>query len=423
MPFPSRRPVLSLFLGAARAASATEPDELTGETLPSSDAHAKNSSDVKQNQFKFNRGQGKKGVDNIDSIPNWSSSFSAQGVDANNNPQSLWYYNMVGGWPHKKNTTVIRGPIVPVSLDLRNADGSPRYVNGHRLFSDATQFVQPVFQSPVFQNYTYSSSNSPTQYTDAVQRAEFFNFAKSEWHTLLAGNTNTTPQTMVLKRGTYRFALNKDGTCCHYVLVDETAFGNALFPATAADTTTPIGAAEHNGDVTTKDISTFLFPNTFLTDSSGGCCIIGYHTYDSEPGDPTNNNNQERRYVLDYASWITPGIFGGGFQDVTALSHELSEIFNDPFVTSDGVLNIVPWWQSPNGNCQNNLEDGDVIEGLPNSTYPITMPNGYTYHPQNEPMFSYFARETPSTAIHGAYSYPNESTLTSISPPERANCQ
>jgi len=37
--------------------------------------------------------------------------------------------------------------------------------------------------------------------------------------------------------------------------------------------------------------------------------------------------------------------------DVTALSHEIVEIYNDPFVND-----ITPWWISPNGNCQNDLE-------------------------------------------------------------------
>jgi hypothetical protein len=81
--------------------------------------------------------------------------------------------------------------------------------------------------------------------------------------------------------------------------------------------------------------------------------------------------------VLNYASWITPGLFGGGFQDITALSHEMSETFNDPFVN-----NATPWWLSPSGQCQNNLEDGDVIEGLPNPTFPIKL-NGVTWHPKN----------------------------------------
>jgi hypothetical protein len=36
----------------------------------------------------------------------------------------------------------------------------------------------------------------------------------------------------------------------------------------------------------------------------------------------------------------------------------------------------------PNGNCQNNLEVGDVIENLPNGVYSVTL-HGFTYHPQN----------------------------------------
>ena len=154
-------------------------------------------------------------------------------------------------------TTWIGAPIVAVSLDLRNFDGSPRFVGGQRLFSDATRFVAPVLSSPAFSKTFYSSSQTPTQFTDAVQRAEFFHKADDDWHTMLRARV-ATPRTMVLIRGTYRFALNADGSCCAYVLIDEGAFINALFPATATDTSTPIGAAENAGDIRTRDLSTFL---------------------------------------------------------------------------------------------------------------------------------------------------------------------
>jgi len=125
---------------------------------------------------------------------------------------------------------------------------------------------------------------------------------------------------------------------------------------------------------------------------------------------------------MDYSSWISPGLFRGGFQDVTALSHEISETYNDPLVSFDGVHNITPWWLAPNGNCQNNLETGDVIEGLPQAVFPITM-NGFTYHPQNEALLQWFEFESPSSALGGAYSYPNTSTLTQLSAPQNVNCQ
>ena len=299
----------------------------------------------------------------IDSLVNWSSYFY---IPAKDNSQFTWQYTMVGHAPFARGeggdwdgeTTTVNAPLVPVVMDLRNADGTPRFVNGKRLISDGTQFVTPTLQSPIFSRTFYSSSDRATQYTDAVQRAEFFNLADPDWHTMLRPAVKRA-RTMVLRRGTYAFSLNSDGTCCRFILVDINAFVNAFFPPTATDTASVIGAAENGGDIKTKDMSTFLFPNTFLFfGSTANCCVLGFHTYDVEPGGP-ENGFRERRYVLNYSSWISPGLFGAGFTDVTAVSHELSETFNDPFVN-----NVTPWWLSPNGNCQNNLEDGDVVEGL-----------------------------------------------------------
>ncbi len=295
-------------------------------------------------------------------------------------------------------------------------------VNGHPLHSDVTPFIQPTVNSPVFQNFTYSSSDVPTQFTDAVQRAEFFDRAKSDWHTLLAPSVKKA-RTMQIPRGKYAFALNADGTCCRFVLVDFITFINLLFPTVATDTTTPIGAAENAGDITTKDLSSFLFPNTFLfIGNTSNCCVLGFHTGDLEPGD-ASNNNLLRFFVVNYSSWISPGIFRSPeVLDVLAHSHEVAETFNDPFVTFDGIHDVTPWWLSPNGNCQNNLEDGDVIEGLPHEAFPMVL-NGFTYHPQNEALLQWFEFQVPSSALHGAYSYPDENVLTSVSAVQNAGCK
>jgi hypothetical protein len=86
-----------------------------------------------------------------------------------------------------------------------------------------------------------------------------------------------------------------------------------------------------------------------------------------------------------------------------------------------GQHNITPWWLAPNGNCQDKLEVGDVIEGPPQATTPPKL-NGFTYHPQNEALLLWFEFQSPSTALDGAYSYPNESTLTTLFPLEAARC-
>jgi hypothetical protein len=360
----------------------------------------------------------------VDSIVNWSSYFYFPGVDSNGFPQFTWQYTMAGNAPfgqggedEEGETTKIGAPVIPVNLDLRNFDGTPRFVNGKRLFSDATRFVTPVLNSPVFSNTFYTSSNEPTQFTDAVQRAEFFHQSDDEWHTLLRPRVGPA-RTLTLIRGTYRFALNADGSCCRFVLIDINTFINGLFPATATDTTTPVGAAENAGDIRTRDISTFLFPNAFLyfNGDPAQCCVIGFHSYDLEPGG-ASNGFREKRYVLNYSAWITPGTFRDAtFADISALSHEMAETFNDPFVN-----NAVPWWLSPNGNCQNNLETGDVVEGLPNAQFPIVL-NGSTWHPQNEAILQWFAGVTPSSAISHAFSYPDTNVLTSASVSQQAGC-
>src|SRR5437868_14213096 len=106
------------------------------------------------------------GVFGIDSLVNFNGHYFVDGFDTSGNPNRHWYFNTVGNPPQLGGTTAINAPIVPVSLDLRNSDGSPRFVNGQRLISDPTQFIQSTLNSPVFQNSTYSSSGAPTQFSD-----------------------------------------------------------------------------------------------------------------------------------------------------------------------------------------------------------------------------------------------------------------
>jgi hypothetical protein len=357
-----------------------------------------------------------RGIHTIDSIFNFSGQFQAAGVDDAGKKRRAWKYNIAGRAPQDGGTTIIDAPIVPVSLDLLNYDG-----NGHTLHYSVVPFILPTVYSPIFQSWNYSSSDVPTQLIDAELRAEFYNTMKPNWHTLLNPSVKTV-RTMSLPAGSYYYQLKRDGRCCEYVLVDSKVFGNLLFPPIPADMSTPVGAAENAGEITTRNISTFLFPNTYLYDGDpGNCCILGYHSYDYEPGD-ASNGYAEKRFVLNFSSWISPGLFGDGVEDVTATSHELAESFNDPFVVSDKIHNLTPWWVSPNGNCQNDLEVGDAIEGLPQGIYPIPM-NGRTYHPQNVALLQWFAFESPSSALGGAYSYPNPNTLTSLSPPQSMNCK
>ncbi len=328
--------------------------------------------------------------------------------------------NMVGNPPERGGTTTIRVPIVPVSVDLLDLDGSLRLSNGTPLHSDVTPFVEPTLQSPLFQDAGYSSSQQPTQYSDAIQRAQFFNAAPTSWHTLLAPVVRPT-RTIAIPFGYYRFALNPDGTCCAFVSVDSRMFESLLFPTDAADVTTPIGAAENAGDITPADLAMFLLPNTFLyVNTPSSCCILGFHSYDIELGD-AENGNRERRFVVAIATWISPGRLSG-VEDVSALSHELLEAVNDPFIGTDGVHNLTPWWQEPSGSCQNKNEIGDVVEDIAGAVFPMVMPE-MTYHLQNMALLPWFRPGQPSNAIDAAFSYPDETLLTEPAPLLPPLCQ
>lgn len=370
----------------------------------------------------------------VDSLSTFNGQFFAPGFDNSGNPENHWYTSTVGNLPVQGGTTIINAPIVAVNIDLLSTSdpNSPvRIINGSPAHFDSTQDIQRILDSPLFQNATYSSSAVPTQYEDAVQRAEYFNRGKSNWHTLLAPSVKTT-RTIRVPRGKYIAFLNHDGTCCEGVWIEENTFVNLFFPAVASDTTTPIGAAENAGEVTTKEISSFVFHNTFLFDflrnGSVACCIGGFHSYDFEPASPSDPTRiSEKRYVVNYSSFITTqfalDIFGDPtFADILPLSHELSETYNDPFVVSDGIHNLTPWYLSPTGFCGNVLETGDALEGSPQAAFVMPF-NGFTYHPQNIPLLQWFQFKTPSDAVDGAYSYPDETLLTHVSSLQKAGCQ
>lgn len=364
------------------------------------------------------------GVPGIDSIVNWTGQFTLPGFDPNGNPQSVWPYSMIGNSPESNRTTLIPASVIPVTVNLLDASGNIAKdpTSGALLTQTVTPAVKDaVLHSPMFEPVQYNSGTG--QFNDQMQRTEFWNRIHhggwdddfTGWHNFLLPSLKRT-QTLSIPFGSWFYALNADGTCCAFMIVDDGAFTNGLFPPTyPVDNTTVIGSAELSGDMTTHDLSALLFNNIFLYEGSlANCCVLGFHEYDFEPG-TAKNGNLPRLYVMAYVSWISPGLFGGGFEDITGMSHEFSESFNDPFVN-----NWTPWWLSidPNsgaGLCQDNLETGDVIEFFSAlATYPVAHHNR-TYHPQNEALFPWFAALSPSTARGGAYSFPDETTLTQLS--------
>jgi hypothetical protein len=338
------------------------------------------------------------GLPGIDSIPNFTRAFSSQG--------QVWPFTMMGNDPSLGHNTRIPAKIIAVSLELQNED----LVTTTRV--PIAPFDKLTLHSPNFEEADYSSGKN-IQFADAVQRAEFFNSMGKNWHTELRPAqivdhvTIQVPRfTTVIVNGTptqvrtYFTGPTNDGG--HFVLLLDSFFNDAFFNAVVDQI-----AANH---FTTDALNIVLLPNTFLfslDQGPFGSLTLGFHTFIFDP-----SATPVPIWVTAFASWISPGLFDAGIQDVTALSHEISESFNNPF-----LINSVPAWQFPGfpGTCQDNLEIGDPIEALNQQSVPIRMKEdgrSFVYHPQIMALLPWFEEAVPSDAIDGAYSYPDTTALT-----------
>jgi hypothetical protein len=343
----------------------------------------------------------------LDTVPTFEGAFAATGGPS---VGKVFPYIMIGNDPLVGGTTTIPAKITTVSLQLLNADGSVNKVVSYNPFENIT------LDSPVFQKTLYGDGR--TQFTDAIQRAEFFNTMKHNWHTDLDPSivnriTVTVPRFVNVKlpNGTTKQVQNYTlGTAPNgdpFVLLLDLFFNSVFDNAVIND----INA----GNDTTDAFNIELYPDTFLfsINSQGkeaGCCVLGFHTYFRD-----TSTVPQPRWITAFASWISPGLFGAGFQDITGLSHEVTEAYNDPFINT-----AVPNWQFPGEPanstvCQANLETGDPVEVLPDATVAIPLrENGkiFTFHPQTEALLQWFSQGPVSNAIDGAWSYPDENALT-----------
>jgi hypothetical protein len=339
-------------------------------------------------------------------VPSFAGAFAAEGGPSQGN---IYPYIMLGNNPAQGGRTEIPAEITAVSLQLLNVP-SGFSANVPYSFEDLTE------DSPNFSNSNYTSGNH-TQFADAVQRAEFFNSMGPDWHTTLDYNVVNRvtiqiprhvlvqlPNGNIVTVQSYYVGKAPDGT--EFVEVLDLLFNFLFFNQAVNDI--------NGNNYQTGGFNMQLWPNTYLfsIDSNGnpaGCCVLGFHTYIYDP-----SQEPVPIWLFAFASWISPGLFGAGFQDVTALSHEISEAYNDPFVN-----NQVPEWQFPgvpanSTACQGNLETADPIEVLANATFPITLREGqevFAYHPQNEALLQWFEMGQTSNALNGAFSYPDTTVL------------
>jgi hypothetical protein len=347
-------------------------------------------------------------ITGLDTVPTFAGAFAGQ---AGPSLGVVFPFIMVGNDPRVGGTTRIPTKITEVSLRLLYPDGSLRATMPFAPFEDLTE------DSPNFEEANYTSGRH-IQFGDAVQRAEFFKSMDEDWHTVLGEPSIVNRVTFTIPR--FVNVQFPDGSI---KAVQAYYFGHAPNGDPFVELLDLLFNFLNNGQVvndivggnfTTDALNINMYPNTYLfsINSQGqfaSCCVLGFHTYYLERG-----VTPQPRWLFNFVSWISPGLFGAGFQDVTALSHEISETLNDPFVNTR-----TPVWQFPGQPanskfCQGNLETGDPVEVLPNATVDIKLRERnevFHYHPQTEALLQWFEMGAKSDAIGGAFSYPNTAAL------------
>jgi hypothetical protein len=337
-------------------------------------------------------------------IPTWTSSY----VDPTNGVR--YHYTMVGTNPFTTNaTTTVPTMIIPMRFVFQ-ASADP---NNNVL--DGTDRVAATEQSPVFKpadigawaNATASAPPPPpvapnprvvnepsdvTQLADAIYRAQWHKTGSS-YHVLLGSPSVAATQTIDVPRNQGQLVV---GSSSHadIGLMSYSWFSSRLKNLLVSMQISP------------RVLPIFLVDNTFLyIHTLSNCCVLGYHGATSA----ANGNGRQKINTYMFASYTVQGVFGTNpgdsesfIADIHALSHEVQEWYDDPFVN-----NVVNPWQTPTApqyGCTSYLETGDPVVGY---GFKVRMPNGITYHPEDEVHFSWFARQRPSIAEQHYYTYLN----------------
>ena len=345
-----------------------------------------------------------------------------QSVDPKNGVN--YGYNMVGADPATGGSATIQADITPIIVNI-----------GGMTF-DGTSVVAATLASPQFAHNDYGTTPAATaagafpyapalvagpggtlsqgdagnqlQLEDATMRAQFHQTGGSGYHLIL--HPNVLPAVTIdvpRNQGT----LAQSGRGVIFPLINITWWS------------AKIQNLESTADATHLPI--YLTDNVLLKIGSS-CCVIGYHgTRAAGLGNgSTNSHGNAVVQTFAWASWVQPGIYAranGGtdwaLQDIHALSHEIAEWADDPFVNNT----VEPWVTptAPQYGCTGVLETGDPVVAIgfamgTNTFQQGPNPNGSLsadgyYHPEDEAFLPWFMRTAPNTV-----SEPTQSTSANV---------
>lgn len=320
-------------------------------------------------------------------------------------------YNMVGADPSKCSGTdcsvTVQVDITPVIVNIagRTFSGndvlqatlaSPQFAPND--FGSTTAATDSGFARGAGGNLSQGDAGLQLQLQDATMRAQFNQTGGSNYHLILHPNVQPAVTINVSQnQGT----LLQSGRGVVFADVDIGWWSSQIQNLiTKADPT-------HLAVYLTNNVLLYSGKSVF------NCCVIGYHGTRAagNGGGSTNSNGSAVVNTFAWASWVQPGIYarpaGGVYwalQDIHALSHEIAEWADDPFVNNT----VNPWVTptAPQYGCSGYLETGDPVVGIgfamgTNTFQQGPNPNGTQsadghYHPEDEALMPWFLRIAPN---------------------------
>src|SRR5579884_378090 len=311
----------------------------------------------------------------VRTIPHWF------GTTTNPDDGITYGYNMVGADPSTCSGSscdvTVQADITPIIVRVGGMTFDPTASIG-----GGNSIVQGVLASPQFATNDYGSTTAATEPSCGTNTA----LCAGPGGTLSQGDAGVPLQ---LEDATMRAQFDQTGSSSYHLRLEP-----HVLPAVTIDvpqnhgTLLQSGRGVIAGDVDIswwaaqiKNLETKADPThlpIYLTDNvmlyegvPTNCCVIGFHgTIPVGLGYGSGNSNGAAKLqTFAWASWITPGFYarpnGGTYwalQDIHALSHEIAEWGDDPFVN-----NFVEPWQTPTApqyGCTNILETGDPVVGI-----------------------------------------------------------
>ena len=359
---------------------------------------------------------------NATTIPHWTFQYT----DPTNNV--TYPITMVGADPSSNSSTTVHTVIVPLKLNFVAAGQDTSALNnlGYAGFTapplahsfDGGRRVADVLSSPIFNSNAYPSDlgGDTGQLGDTFMRAQFGKIG-SGYHVNLVNDKTLPTQTLDVPStkgiayqrpvGAWRAANGLGATDTITGVADANWFSARLQQL--------LGSLQ----ISATTVPIFLTDNVLLYQGQNNytnCCILGYHGAGMPIGHGAGSANGKGKQPVQtfiYAAWTTPGTYSGflsdytnptrtapnpvrGLADIHALSHEVSEWLDDPYVN-----NAVQPWKTPTApqyGCTGVLETGDPVVGiwygLDGNT--VGAEDGYNYygqyHPEDEVFAQWFGR-------------------------------